>query len=111
GRALRVKEAELVRRIVAEEVDNFAVEQTSRQAAPLIASMRRAADAVRTGEVERFAGRLGGLSDADRDAVDALTKAIVSKLLHEPSVRLKLDAGTPQGDRNAAAVRDLFDLG
>ncbi len=47
----------------------------------------------------------------DRDAVEALTKAIVSKLLHEPSVRLKTGAGTPQGDRNAAAVRDLFDLG
>jgi len=111
GRALRAKEAELVRRIVAEEVDNFAVAQTSRQAAPLIAAMRRAADAVRTSELERFSGRLADLSDADRDAVDALTKAIVSKLLHEPSVRLKLDAGTPQGDRNAAAVRDLFDLG
>jgi glutamyl-tRNA reductase len=111
GRAQRAKEAEMVRRIVAEEVDNFAVEQTSRQAAPLVASMRRAADAVRAREVERFAGRLAGLSDADRDTVDALTKSIVAKLLHEPSVRLKLGAGTPQGDRNAAAVRDLFDLG
>jgi glutamyl-tRNA reductase len=30
--------------------------------------------------------------------------------LHQPSVRLKDDAGTPQGERNAAAVRDLFDL-
>ena len=28
-----------------------------------------------------------------------------------PSVRLKDDAGTPQGERNAATVRDLFDLG
>jgi len=111
GRAQRAMEAELVRRIVAEEVDNFAIEQTSRQAAPLVASMRRAADDVRASELERFATRLADLSDSDRDAVDALTKAIVSKLLHEPSVRLKLGAGTPQGDRNAAAVRDLFDLG
>lgn len=111
GRALRAKEAELVRRIVAEEVDNFAIEQTARQAAPLVASMRRAADGVRISELERFAGRLAELSESDRAAVDALTKAIVSKLLHEPSVRLKLGAGTPQGDRNAAAVRDLFDLG
>jgi len=111
GRALREKEAELVRRIVSEEVDNFAVEQTARQAAPLVASMHRAADAVRTREIARFAGRLNDLSEVDRDVVDALTKAIVSKLLHEPSVRLKLAAGTPQGDRNAAAVRDLFDIG
>jgi len=111
GLALREKEAELVRRIVSEEVDNFAVEQTARQAAPLVASMRRAADAVRTREIARFSSRFTDLSEADREAVDALTKAIVSKLLHEPSVRLKLGAGTPQGDRNAAAVRDLFDIG
>ena len=44
-------------------------------------------------------------------SVDALTRAIIAKLLHEPSVRLKSQAGTPQGERNAAAMRDLFDLG
>ena len=111
GRAKRAKEADLVRSIVAEEVENFAVEQTSRQAAPLVAAMHQAAEAVRASELDRFARRLAELSDADRDAVEALTKGIVSKLLHEPSIRLKSDAGTPQGDRNAAAVRDLFDLG
>lgn len=111
GLARRAKEAELVRRIVVEEVENFSVEQTARQAAPLVASMRQAAESVRSAEVQRFANRLADVSDADRATVEALTKAIVSKLLHEPSVRLKSDAGTPQGDRNAAAVRDLFNLG
>lgn len=111
GRAKRAKEADLVRRIVVEEVENFGVEQTSRQAAPLVAAMHQAAESVRASELERFAHRLAELSDADRAAVEALTKGIVSKLLHEPSVRLKSDAGTPQGDRNAAAVRDLFGLG
>ena len=40
-----------------------------------------------------------------------MTKGIIAKLLHSPSVKLKDDAGTPQGERNAATVRDLFDLG
>ena len=111
GRARRAKEADLVQQIVTEEVENFSVEQTARQAAPLVAAMHQAAEAVRASEIARFAGRLADLSDADRSAVEALTKAIVSKLLHEPSVRLKSDAGTPQGDRNAAAVRDLFGIG
>ena len=111
GRAKRAEEAALVQAIVAEEVENFAVEMTARQAAPLVALMHRAAEEVRSGEVERFANRLTHLSDADRETIDSLTKAILSKLLHEPSVRLKSGAGTPQGDRNAAAVRDLFDLG
>ena len=51
-----------------------------------------------------------GWTPAERDTVEALTKAIVAKLLHEPSTRLRLAAGTPQGERNAAAVVDLFDL-
>jgi glutamyl-tRNA reductase len=110
GLAHRATEAESVRQIVREEVENFAVESTARQAAPLVASMREAAERVRTGELERFAARLGSVGDAERAAVESLTKAIVAKLLHEPSVRLKAQAGTPQGDRNAAAVRDLFDL-
>jgi glutamyl-tRNA reductase len=35
---------------------------------------------------------------------------LLGKLLHEPTVRLKDAAGTPQGERLAAAVRHLFDL-
>ena len=111
GLANRAVEAERVRRIVAEEIENFVLESTARQAAPLVASMREAAERVRSSELERFAARFAALDNSDRDTVEALTKAIVAKLLHEPSVRLKTQAGTPQGERNAAAVRDLFGLG
>ena len=110
GRAHRAAEAEGVRRIVAEEVENFVLESSARQAAPLVASMREAAERVRRSEIERQGNRLGQLDDAGREAVEALTRSIIAKLLHEPSVRLKTQAGTPQGDRNAAAVRDLFGL-
>ncbi len=110
GLADRAGEADRVRSIVNEEVEAFAVESTARQAAPLVASMHEAAERVRTSELDRFAKRFNDLDESDRAAVEALTKAIIAKLLHEPSVRLKGQAGTPQGDRNAAAVRDLFDL-
>ncbi len=110
GLAHRAIEADRVRAIVAEEVEDFAVDSTARQVAPLVASMHEAAERVRAAEIDRFASRLGGLDDASREVVDALTKAIVAKLLHEPSVRLKTQAGSPQGERNAAAVRDLFEL-
>jgi glutamyl-tRNA reductase len=96
---------------VSEEVENYLVDSTARQAAPLVASMHEAADRIRAREIDRYASRLGELDERQRDSVDALTRAIVAKLLHEPSVRLKSQAGTPQGERNAAAVRDLFDLG
>ena len=110
GVAKRAAEAELVRAIVGEEVERFTVEMTARQAAPLVAQLHDRAEHLRTRELARFAGRLADLDDAERQAVDALTRTIVAKLLHGPSVRLRHDAGTPQGERNAAAVSDLFDL-
>jgi glutamyl-tRNA reductase len=111
GLAQRAAEADRVRLIVGEEVERFGLEATARQAAPLVAQLYEKADTVRQAELERFANRLASLDPAQRDAVDAVTKGIVAKLLHQLSVRLKDDAGTPQGERNAAAVRDMFDLG
>ena len=110
GLAHRAAESEQVSVIVAEHVEDFRVESTARQAAPLVASMREAADRIRSSELDRFSKRLAQLDDGGLEVVESLTKAIIAKLLHEPSVRLKAQAGTPQGDRNAAAVRDLFDL-
>ena len=111
GLAQRQAEADKVRDIVGEEVERFGMESTARQAAPLVAQLHEKADIVRTAELERFHNRLASLDPAQREAVEALTKGIVAKLLHQVSVRLKDDAGTPQGERNAAAVRELFDLG
>lgn len=111
GRAHRLGELERVREIVREEVARFEHEATALQAAPLVAALREYAEEIRTRELERFASRLVDLDDAERDAVEALTRGIVAKLLHHPSVRLKQQAGSPQGERNAAAIADLFDLG
>ena len=51
------------------------------------------------------------LDPTQRELVESITRGLVAKLLHEPSVRLRDQAGTPSGERNAAAVADLFDLG
>lgn len=111
GRAHRLGEVDRVREIVREEVARFEHEATALQATPLVVAMRERAEGIRTGELDRFAGRLAGLDADQRAAVEALTKSLVAKMLHHPSVRLKQQAGTPQGERNAAAVADLFDLG
>jgi glutamyl-tRNA reductase len=110
GRAHRLGEVERVREIVRDEVERFGADATALQAAPLVASLRERAEVLRAVELERYASRLAGLDEAQRDAVEALTRGIVAKLLHQPSIRLKQQAGTPQGERNAAAVADLFDL-
>ena len=106
----RAGEVERVREILTEEIERFLIEQAQRQAAPLVAQLRQAAEAVRASEMERFAGRLSGLTDEQREVVESITRGIVAKLLHEPSVRLREAAGTPQGERLSAAIRDLFTL-
>jgi glutamyl-tRNA reductase len=110
GVALRAGEVERVREMVSAEVERFATEITARQAAPLVAQLHESAERLRARELARFAGRLAQLDDEERETVDALTRAIVAKLLHGPSVRLRHEAGTPTGERNAAAVSELFDL-
>jgi len=111
GRAARAAEAERVRDIVADQLEHFLLDATARQAAPLVARLHDRAEQIRSAEVQRFSSRLGELGAEHHEAVEALTKSIVAKLLHQPSVRLRHDAGTPQGERNAAAVSELFDLG
>lgn len=111
GRQQRLAEVVLVDRIVDTDVERFSFEVTALQAAPLIAALRAEAERLRAVELERHAGRLDHLDESARDVVDSITRGVIAKLLHEPSVRLRQQAGTPQGERNAAAVADLFDLG
>lgn len=111
GRAERLAEVDRVTDIVREEVERFGLQSAALQAAPLVSSLRDRAEALRAAELARHTTRLNQLDDEHREMIDKITRGIVAKLLHEPSVRLRNQAGTPQGERNAAAVADLFDLG
>ena len=112
NRGLEKRSAEVsqVRSIVSEEIERFVLEQAQRQASPLIAQLREAAESIRESEIERMSGRMASFDEDQRAVVEAITRGIVAKLLHNPSVGLREAAGTPQGERLAAAVRDLFDL-
>ncbi len=107
GLAERRREVARVREIVEEEVDRYLDAAMARAAAPLVASLRTRLEELRAAEAERLGRRL---EPTDRAAVDAVTRAVLAKLLHEPTVRLKDAAGTPRGERLAEALRELFDL-
>jgi glutamyl-tRNA reductase len=108
GRLERAGEAAEVRRIVMHEVGRYVDDTSARQFGPLIAAMHERAETMRRSEVERLADSLA--DDRERRALDDATRRFVAKLLHEPTVRLKEAAGTPEGERLASALRDLFDL-
>ena len=111
GRAQRLAEVERVDAIVVDEVERYTLEAAALQAAPLVTALRTRAEELRAAELDRFSKRLRDLDPEQVELIESLTRGIVAKLLHEPSVRLRNQAGTPQGERNAAAVADLFDLG
>ena len=74
---------------------------------PTIAALRGRAEAVRRAELARTLPRLSNLSPRDRERIEALTAAIVNKLLHEPIQQLKRPG---VGAQYAAVVHELFGL-
>lgn len=107
GRRAQVPAAEA---IVAEELVRWASAAAERDVVPVVVRLRERAEAVRRAELARLAPRLANLEPAERRAVEALTKGIVAKLLHQPTVGLKAAAAEERGARLAAALVELWDL-
>jgi glutamyl-tRNA reductase len=106
----RHDEIEAAERIVDEEVARHLESRRVRGAAPLVTALRARLDALRAAELERVAAELQGLTDDQREAVEQLTRALVAKIAHEPTVALRESAGTDRGQRLADSARALFDL-
>jgi glutamyl-tRNA reductase len=85
-------EAERGERYVADAVRAFAAWRRGLRAAPAITALRARAEEIRRSELARVTDGWEGLSEADRRRLDALTRRMVSKLLHEPTVRLRAAA-------------------
>ncbi|HLF40082.1 MAG TPA: glutamyl-tRNA reductase [Acidimicrobiia bacterium] len=106
----RRREVARVRRLIAAELERFRAERTAREVAPLVSALRSRGEEVRLAELERFRARLESLDPKAVEAVEALTKGIVAKLLHEPTIRVKDAAGSGRGELYADALTTLFDL-
>jgi glutamyl-tRNA reductase len=106
----RRREVARVRRIIAAELERFRSEATAREVAPLVAALRARGEEVRLGELERFRAKLESLDPKAAEAVEALTRGIVAKLLHDPTVRMKDAAGSGRAEVYADALTALFGL-
>jgi glutamyl-tRNA reductase len=95
--------------IVAEEQQRFEGWFAALRAVPTIRDLRARVEAIRTLELERALPRLD-LSPAQRDAVDALSRALVNKILHAPLARLRHEAEREEGMAYLEVARLLFDL-
>jgi glutamyl-tRNA reductase len=72
--------------------------------------MRTRAEQARQAELRRAAPRLAGLDERQVQAVEALTRGLVNKLLHDPVVRGKALAAGADGELYARLLRELYAL-
>jgi glutamyl-tRNA reductase len=104
GEALRAEA------IVEAEVMAFAKERDTRAALPVLAQLRRHAEAIARAEAERTLAHVGGkLDEKGKRSVEAMAQAIVNKLLHGPTARLKEAASSGDGAL-AGAAAELFGI-
>ena len=100
-----------VKKIIEEELDSFFEWYNSLQSAPTIKNFRDHFDAIRAEEVEK---NINKFSADDREKLEIVTKRIINKILHAPTVELKKvnDSGT--GAEDAATkigiIRSLFGI-
>jgi glutamyl-tRNA reductase len=106
NKSARRQEVAKADRIVDEGLEKFTDWVRGRSVVPTVASLQARAEAVRLEEIERTLNGRDDLTPAQRRRIEAMSKAIVKKMLHDPITRLK----GADGERYAAAVRELFDL-
>ncbi|MGB5194888.1 MAG: glutamyl-tRNA reductase [Polyangiales bacterium] len=108
--AVRAREAALAERIIEDEVESFLSWRRSLELAPTIVALRKRFGQVAEEELRRALPRLGGLGESDRAVLEAMSRSLVNKLLHQPMTELKAGAGEPDGALLIDAVRRLFAL-
>jgi glutamyl-tRNA reductase len=105
----RMAEARRAEGIIDEEIASFFGWVESMEVVPTVAAIRAKAEVIREMELEKALKRLD-LSDRDRKTVEALTCAIVNKMLHGPTARLKKAAAGKDGYEYMEVARALYGL-
>ena len=108
--AARRQEIPRVEAIIAQQTNAFEAELHELALRPLIVDLRQKAEAIRRHELQRTLRQLGDVDEQTLAHIHHLSRSLVNKLLHEPTIRLKERAGDDQAAGYAAAVRDLFGL-
>jgi glutamyl-tRNA reductase len=106
--AERLGEVPQVEAILAQEEARFNEYFKTLDILPLISHLRNQAEAIRQRELEKTLRRLPDLTEAEIGRIEALTEALVKKLIDAPITRLRAEAQGPYAPRYAMVVRTLY---
>ena len=108
--ATRSREAEKAERIVIEEVDRYLQGLRTLDVVPAIVEIQKMFENTRQSETRRMQGKLQSLSPEQRTAVEALTRGLMNKYLHQAVHAIK--AAAREGDAaTVKAIQDVFNVG
>jgi glutamyl-tRNA reductase len=110
NRKVRQAEARKAEGIIEEEINHFAAWLGSLEVLPTIAALRTHATEIAEQVVAENAGKWESTSPRDMERIDALARALVNRLLHEPTLRMK-ELRDDRVHARMALVRELFALG
>jgi glutamyl-tRNA reductase len=106
----RESEGRRAETILRSELASFERWLASQNVVPTIAALRARADEITAGVLAENEQRFQSLSEGDRERVRAMARAIASRLLHEPTLRLKRSSGEDDAYLYVNALRELFGL-
>jgi glutamyl-tRNA reductase len=106
----REAEARRAEPILAAELNRFERWHAALEVVPTITSLRERGDEIVRRVLAENEDRWEALSEADRERLATMAKAIVSRLLHEPTLRMKRAAGGDEAYLYVSALRELFGL-
>ena len=107
----RKEEIPKVEKIIDEELDSFFEWYNSLQSAPTIKSLRDHFDEIRAEEVEK---NINKFSPENREKLEIVTKRIINKILHHPTIELRKINESGTGAEEAATkmgiIKSLFGI-
>ena len=108
NRRQREAETRKAMEIIESEVKRFTSRWQTMEVKPVISSLMGKAEAVRQAQLKSTLKKLRRLSTEERQSLEAMTQAIVKKILHDPIQRLKKDVD--DRDDYIRLVAELFRL-
>jgi glutamyl-tRNA reductase len=107
SREKKAKEAEWAEELATDEAQQFRQWCLDLEALPTVIELRNRADQVRSSELNKTLRKLNGKLDEEAlESLDAMTRAIVNKLLHDPTMFLK----ERKGPDELQVAREIFRL-
>jgi glutamyl-tRNA reductase len=107
----RRKMAQEAEKLLEEEVEAFDVWWRSLETVSTISCLRNKIESIREQELEKALSRLGSeFGDKHQEVIEALTRGIVNKILHDPMVQLRAQQDVEARRRCMQTLQMLFNL-